>query len=119
MGDEPRRAPGAAAPRADYVEEVYDDGRLRVEHRNYYASIDGRALRLPLKEFLVLSRLARNPERVARSGDIWRHAWGEGVPFNPESLHVHAHRLRRRIQPFRFRIEPMPRVGYRLTSRGE
>ena len=115
-----RHAPDAPRPaRADAAEEVYDDGRLRVEHRNYYASIDGRVLRLPLKEFLVLSRLARNPERVVPSGDIWRHAWGEGVPFNPESLHVHVHRLRRRIQPFQFRIEAMTRVGYRLTSRGE
>lgn len=95
--------------------EVYDDGRLRVEHRNYYASIDGRVLRLPLKEFLVLSRLTHNPERVVPAVEIWRHAWGEAAPFNAESLHVHVHRLRRRIEPFR--IEAMTRVGYRLTSR--
>ena len=101
-------------PNGDAAEEVYDDGRLRVEHRNYYASLDGRMLRLPLKEFLVLSRLARNAERVVPAGDIWRHAWGEAVPFNAESLHVHVHRLRRRIEPFR--IEAMTRVGYRLTS---
>ena len=97
------------------ADEVYDDGRLRVEHRNFYASIDGRMLRLPLKEFLILSRLTRNPERVVPAGDIWRHAWGEGVPFNAESLHVHVHRLRRRVGPFR--IKAMTRVGYRLTSR--
>lgn len=112
--------PAPAPPRppdksAEPAEEVYDDGRLRVEHRNFYASIDGRLLRLPLKEFLILSRLARNPERVVPAGDIWRHAWGEGAPFNVESLHVHVHRLRRRIEPCR--IEAMTRVGYRLTSR--
>lgn len=105
---------GARRSNGDAIEEVYDDGRLRVEHRNYYASLDGRMLRLPLKEFLVLSRLARNPERVVPADEIWRHAWGEAVPFNAESLHVHVHRLRRRIEPFR--IEAMTRVGYRLTA---
>jgi two-component system, OmpR family, response regulator len=113
---------GAAAharQAADDLEDVYDDGRLRVEHRNYYASVEGRVLRLPLKEFLVLSRLTRNPERVVPTSEIWKHAWGEGVPLNSESLHVHVHRLRRRIAPFRFRIEAMAKVGYRLTAGAE
>lgn len=105
---------GARRPGGDAADEVYDDGCLRVEHRNFYASLDGQMLRLPLKEFLVLSRLARNPERVVPADEIWRHAWGDSVPFNAESLHVHVHRLRRRIGPFR--IESMTRVGYRLTT---
>lgn len=113
IADAPRTTGGDAA------DEIYDDGHLRVEHRNFYAGIDGRMLRLPLKEFLILSRLTRNPERVVTAGDIWRHAWGEGVPLNTESLHVHIHRLRRRLGPFSFRIEAMPRVGYRLTVGGE
>ncbi|MET0621941.1 MAG: helix-turn-helix domain-containing protein [Pyrinomonadaceae bacterium] len=100
----------------EHAEDVYDDGRLRVEHHNYYVSIEGRMLRLPLKEFLILSRLVRNPERVVRSTEIWQNAWGKATPFNAESLHVHVHRLRRRITPFRFNIEAMKGIGYRLTA---
>jgi DNA-binding response OmpR family regulator len=94
--------------------DIYDDGQLRVEHGNYYASVGGRQLRMPRKEFLILSRLARNPERVVASEEIWRHAWGERAPFNAESMHVHVYRLRRRLAPFGPRIETMVNVGYRL-----
>jgi DNA-binding response OmpR family regulator len=94
--------------------DAYDDGLLRVEHENYYASIAGRELQLPRKEFLILSRLARNPERIVPSEDIWLHAWGQRAPFNAESLHVHIYRLRRRVEASGLRIETMVNVGYRL-----
>lgn len=98
--------------------DVYDDGHLRVEHENYYVSLGGRSLKLPRKEFLVLSRLARNPERIVASEEIWQHAWGERAPFNAESLHVHIYRLRRRLVPFGLQIETMVNVGYRLMPAG-
>jgi len=96
----------------------YDDGFLRVEHDNYYVSLGGRQVPLPRKEFLILSRLARNAERIVASEEIWRHAWGPRAPFNAESLHVHIYRLRRRLQPFGLHIETMVNVGYRLMPAG-
>jgi two-component system alkaline phosphatase synthesis response regulator PhoP len=95
---------------------VYDDGRLRVEHDNYYVACGGSALQLPRKEFLILSRLALNPRRIVSSEDIWRHAWPPAAAFNAESLHVHIYRLRRRLAPFRVHIETMINVGYRLVT---
>jgi DNA-binding response OmpR family regulator len=94
----------------------YDDGRLRVEHDNYYASYDGRAVRLPRTEFLLLSRLAMNAGRVVGSEELWRHAWGAAKPYNAESLHVHIYRLRRRLEPSGPSIETMVNVGYRLVT---
>jgi DNA-binding response OmpR family regulator len=99
--------------------EVFDDGRLRVEHENYYVSLSGRVLKLPRKEFLIVSRLAQSAGRVVRVEEIWRHAWGAGVPFNAESLHVHVYRLRRRLAPHGVRIETMVNVGYRLLTASE
>ncbi len=108
---------GAAADAA--AADVYDDGRLRVEHDNYYVALAGRPARLPRKEFLLLSRLARNAGRVVASAELWRHAWPAGSPFNAESLHVHIYRLRRRLSPFRIHIETMVNVGYRLITRND
>jgi DNA-binding response OmpR family regulator len=102
----------------DMSGDVYDDGHLRVEHDNYYVSLDGHALRLPRKEFLIVSRLARNPERIVASEEIWQHAWGRRAPFNAESLHVHIYRLRRRFEPSGPQIETMVNVGYRLLPAG-
>jgi two-component system, OmpR family, alkaline phosphatase synthesis response regulator PhoP len=95
-------------------ENVYDDGHLRIEHDNYYVSLGGHSLKLPRKEFLILSRLARNAERIVLSEEIWLHAWGERAALNAESMHVHIYRLRRRLVPFGLQIETMVNVGYRL-----
>jgi DNA-binding response OmpR family regulator len=96
---------------------VYDDGHLRVEHDNYYVSCSGTVLQLPRKEFLILSRLARKPNRIVLAEEIWQHAWGVRASFNAESLHVHIYRLRRRLTPFAIHIETMVNVGYRLCKR--
>ncbi len=98
-------------------ENVYDDGRLRVEHDNYYVACDETVLQLPRKEFLILSRLARNPDRIVASEEIWQSAWGNDTAFNAESLHVHIYRLRRRLAPFGINIETMVNVGYRLSKK--
>jgi len=95
---------------------VYDDGRLRVEHDNYYVACDGQTVQLPRKEFLILSRLARNPERIVPAEEIWQHAWGKRAPFNSESLHVHIYRLRRRFESSGLHIETMVGVGYRMIK---
>ena len=94
--------------------EVYDDGYLRVEHDNYYVACGGKRISLPLKEFLIFSRLARSADRVVASEEIWRSGWGDS-PFNSLSLRVHIHRLRRTFQPFGLRIESMVGVGYCLS----
>lgn len=94
--------------------EVYDDGRLRVEHDNYYATCDGVLLRLPRKEFLILSRLARGAGRVVPAEEIRRCAWRDGDTYHPMSLHAHIYRLRRRLRPFGLLIETTVNVGYRI-----
>ena len=98
--------------------EVFDNGLLRVEHDNYYVSLGGRQLKLPRKEFLIVSRLARNFDRIVSSEEIWRYAWGDAAPFNAESLHVHIYRLRRRLAPAGLHLDTMVNVGYSLTDAG-
>ena len=103
-------------PVAQPEAEVYDDGYLRVEHDNYYIACGERVLRLPLKEFLIISRLVRNMGRLVLSEEIWRYAWGEAAPFNAQSLHVHIYRLRQRLAPYQLQIETKVCIGYCLRS---
>jgi len=97
--------------------DVYDDGFLRVEHRNFYIACGGVSLKLPRKEFLLVSRLAQSPNRIVTSEDLWTCAWGDAKSLNPESLHVHIYRLRNKLLPFGVTIETMVNVGYKLTPR--
>lgn len=114
MSSEPRFPVTQHTLDNDHEANVYDDGYLRVEHDSYYVACGGKRVSLPLKEFLVFSRLARNADRVVPSEEIWRSAWGDS-PFNSLSLRVHIHRLRRTFQPFGLRIESMVGVGYCLS----
>jgi DNA-binding response OmpR family regulator len=101
-------------------EDVYDDGFLRVEHRNYYVACGGSPLKLPRTEFLIFSRLTRTPDRIVTAEDLWASVWGEEKPLNSESLHVYIYRLRAKLGDFDLQIETMVNVGYRLlTSRSQ
>ena len=94
--------------------DVYDDGYLRVEHQNYYVACDGHSIKLPRTEFLILSRLARSPERIVTAAELWEYAWGTDKPVNMESLHVYIYRLRNKLTSSRISIDTMVNVGYRL-----
>lgn len=98
--------------------DIYDDGYLRVEHKNYYVACAGQSLKLPRTEFLIFSRLARSPERIVTAEELWQYAWGSEKPVNTESLHVYIYRLRSKLVPYNLRIDTMVNVGYRLLLSG-
>jgi len=95
-------------------DDVYDDGFLRVEHKNYYVACGGQSIKLPRTEFLIFSRLARSPDRIVSAEELWEYAWGNDKPLNTESLHVYIYRLRSKLLPYNLRIDTMVNVGYRL-----
>jgi len=94
--------------------DIYDDGYLRVEHRNYYLTCAGQSIYLPRTEFLLISRLVRSIERVVSAEDLWRSAWGNDKPLNSESLHVYIYRLRNKLLSYQLQIDTLVNVGYRL-----
>ena len=98
------------------TEDVYDNGYLRVEHKNYYAACGGHPIKLPRTEFLIFSRLTRTPDRIVTAEDLWSSVWGGNKPLNSESLHVYIYRLRAKLSDFGLHIETMVNVGYRLVT---
>jgi DNA-binding response OmpR family regulator len=97
-------------------DHVYDDGFLRVEHKNYYVSCAGSPVKLPRTEFLIFSRLVRTPDRIVTADELWSSVWGSDKPLNSESLHVYIYRLRSKLGDFGLQIETMVNVGYRLIT---
>ena len=98
------------------TDDIYDDGFLRVEHKNYYVACGGTPLKLPRTEFLIFSRLTRTPDRIVTAGDLWESVWGADKPLNTESLHVYIYRLLAKLTAFGLQIETMVNVGYRLLT---
>jgi DNA-binding response OmpR family regulator len=99
-------------------DDVFDNGYLRVEHKNYYVACGGESLKLPRTEFLIMSRLARTPDRIVTAEDLWACAWGDEKPLNSESLHVYIYRLRNKLLPHNVLIDTMVNVGYKLIVKG-
>jgi len=95
-------------------DDAYDNGYLRVEHKNYYVACGGRPLKLPRTEFLIFSRLVRSPDRIVTAQELWTAVWNSNKPLNTESLHVYIYRLRSKLAEFGLEIETMVNVGYRL-----
>jgi DNA-binding response OmpR family regulator len=113
----PESASGAQGTTVvDTEQDVYDDGFLRVEHKNYYVACGGQAIKLPRTEFLIFSRLTRTPDRIVTAEDLWSSVWGSNKPLNSESLHVYIYRLRAKLSDFGLHIETMVNVGYRLLT---
>jgi len=106
--------PAERQSQTQVAEDVYDDGYLSVEHKNYYVTCGGQSLKLPRTECLILSRLARSPERIVTAEELWEYASGGDKPVNMESLHVYIYRLRNKLNTCKISIDTMVNVGYRL-----
>ena len=97
-------------------DEIYDDGVLRVEHGNYYVACRGQRVLMPLKNFLLLSRLAKNAGRLVTAHELWHDVWGSNEALNRDTLRVHIYRLRQKLAPFGITIINMSKVGYCLYA---
>ena len=95
--------------------DVYDDGWLRIEHRNYYVACGGEHVYLRRKEFLIASYLTQNIGRIVPGLEIWTHAWSASSPFNYIAFRVTIHRLRRTLEPYNIKIKNSPNNGYELV----
>ena len=68
---------------------------------------------LPRKEFLHLSRLARNIGRIVPMQILWDCVW-DGEPFNAVMLRVYVSHLRQKLTPFGVHVKTLISVGYYL-----
>lgn len=87
------------------------DGRLSVDLAHQKAMVDGRKVPLTSTETKLLYVLMRNAGRVVATDFLLRRLWPSDEVFE-DTLRVHVHRLRGKIEP-----EPS-RPRYVVTERG-
>jgi DNA-binding response OmpR family regulator len=98
------------------MDEVYDDGRIKIELAKMRASCDGVEIKLTRKEFLLLSLLAASAGRVATRQYILEQVWGYQYYGDTRTLDVHIRRLRQQLGACAGCIETETGVGYRFTG---
>ena len=74
--------------------------------------VDGRPVRLPRKEFEILSLLLDNPGRVFSREELLARVWPENVVVIDRSVDVHVTRLRSKIAPYGKHIVTRSGYGY-------
>ncbi|MGA8851774.1 MAG: response regulator transcription factor [Aeromicrobium sp.] len=86
---------------ADDVDESasLEIGRVRMDVDRHLVTIDGEAIKFPLKEFELLEFFLRNPGRVLTRGQLIDRVWGADYVGDTKTLDVHVKRLRAKIEP--------------------
>jgi DNA-binding response OmpR family regulator len=92
---------------------------VRIDTRTRDVRVDGRRMQLSQKEYELLLRLAREPDRVFTKAELLRDVWGYRVMGRTRTLDSHASRLRRKLREAgstRELVDNVWGVGYRLLG---
>jgi DNA-binding response OmpR family regulator len=111
----PLIAPAAAQPRR----EVLAIGPLEIIPDNNIAIASGRPLMLSIREFRLLTELARRADRIMAREELFRVVWGREMRPGDRSVDVYVRKLRvkleRALPEWRF-IHTHFGFGYRLSA---
>jgi two-component system, OmpR family, response regulator RegX3 len=99
-----RRAPGAPGAAAsttgsDDPSGVLEVGDVRIDHQRHEVHVRGEPVKLPLKEFELLSLLCDNAGWVMTRSTLIDRVWGSDYVGDTKTLDVHIKRLRSKVEP--------------------
>jgi DNA-binding response OmpR family regulator len=92
-------------------------GELRINLRDCTVSVAGRKAELTAKEFGILRLLMENPRKVFTKAQLFQSIWGEDYLNDENTVMVHIHRLREKIEDDPAaprRIRTVWGIGYKL-----
>jgi DNA-binding response OmpR family regulator len=76
---------------------VFDDGRLYMDFEAYLIRVNGRELKLTLKEFSLLKFLVQNQGRVFSRDKLLDAVWGYQRFDKTRTVDVHVRRIRKKL----------------------
>ena len=79
------------------IEDVYDDGRIRVDKVNKTLEVEGEARKLTSMEFALLSYLIDNKDRLITKTELFENVWKDKFTSDG-TLNVHIRKLREAIE---------------------
>jgi two-component system response regulator RegX3 len=82
----------------ELMPDVVESHGVRMDVERHEVSVDGRTVRLALKEFELLEMLLRNAGRVMTRGQLIDRIWGADYVGDTKTLDVHVKRLRTKIE---------------------
>jgi len=105
-------------PRASQPDEIFDDGRVRVNFASHEVTVDGAAVDLTPIEFRLLAALVRNRGQTLTPGKLLELAWNDPFGVGPDRVKYGVMRLRRKLAGTAGSgIEAVRGFGYRYRNR--
>lgn len=98
---------------------AYDDGHLRIDPADHRAWLDGEALHLSKKEFMLLVELQKNNGRIVTQQQLLERIWGSSHKKDSHYLRIFIGKLRAKLGDSAATpkyIETEPGVGYRFVG---
>jgi DNA-binding response OmpR family regulator len=89
-------------------------GGVVINLRTYEVTVRGRQVALTLKEYELLSFLARNQRQVCTREAILDAVWGADYFGGERTVDVHIRRLRAKMPEIAAQLQTVRNVGYRL-----
>lgn len=81
----------------DAVTDLVNTGGIIIDREKYLVVKDGEELKLPRKEFELLSLLLSKPGKVFERNEILERVWGSEVIVGDRTIDVHIRKLREKI----------------------
>jgi two-component system response regulator RegX3 len=103
----------------ELLPDVVEAHGVRMDIERHEVSVDGRTVRLALKEFELLEMLLRNAGRVMTRGQLIDRIWGADYVGDTKTLDVHVKRLRAKVEEHPAaptRIVTIRGLGYKYES---
>ncbi|MNJ59883.1 Sensory transduction protein regX3 [compost metagenome] len=101
--------------------EVYDFGYFIVDGTAKELTVNGVSVECPAQVFQLLLFLCRHPNRVFAKNELYERVWGESAINDDNTVMVHIHRIRERIERNPAQPEFLLTVrglGYKLVQKG-
>jgi DNA-binding response OmpR family regulator len=94
---------------------------LEIRPEEHAALVDGRPLRLTLRELQLLTMLASHPQRIFTREELYAEVWGRQPRHDDRSVDVYVSRLRSKLSdalPGQSLIHTHSGIGYRFSPDG-
>lgn len=99
---------------------IIDFGRFQIHEAAAELRVDGLPVSCPSLVFQLLLFLSKNPNRIFTKSELYERVWGENSLSDDNTIMVHIHRIRERIEPDPSQPEYLVNVrglGYKLIKK--
>ncbi len=98
------------------AKSVYTEGRITLDDREHSVYVDGKPLKLTLREYELLKILITNPGVLISREEMFRTIWGQDINDESRTVDVHMGALRTKLGECGSCIQTVRGIGYKFVA---